>query len=343
MALKLVLEKHKTGRKVYYVRGTIAGQRIRESTGFGPDRRAEADKVRVRLENDAIDRMGGGKKGNMLFAEAAALFLEAGRGDSHTLLDKIVEDMGDQRLGDIEPGHVRAMADRIIPRGKNSYKNRHAIAPFMAVFNFACENGWAHPIKVKPLKTAKVKRDHVDREWLDKFRAFCRHPGVRAMALVMFTTGARRSDCMRMHRTNFDLAARTVTVDTSKNGDAHTFLLTAEAAQELANLPYGDEAPNLFGVQYDDSIYKPWRAACKAAGIKYVPPHQAGRHSFATAMITEHGVDVATVADLANWKDRSLLLRKYVHPSKKRAAADLMEGKPGSTKLRVVGGKDGDK
>ena len=60
------------------------------------------------------------------------------------------------------------------------------------------------------------------------------------------------------------------------------------------------------------SVYGIWKTTCCTAGIAYVPPHQAGRHSFAT-MINSLGVDAASAMEAGGWKDARLYLRTYVH------------------------------
>ena len=60
----------------FYVRGTVAGYRIRESTGLS-DRRA-AELYKARLEADTIQRHALGYAATLTLADAAVTYMEAG-------------------------------------------------------------------------------------------------------------------------------------------------------------------------------------------------------------------------------------------------------------------------
>lgn len=335
--LELVSYRTKSGEVVWQMRGTVNGQRIRESTGTSNKREAEL-KARDR-EAKALKVRRKWEKGERTFAMVAGEYLKRGGRDGNggeaRFLVPIIKHFGpDRAVGDITPGDVRDMAIELYPDGSGGTRNRNAITPAAAVINYGAERGWNHPIRVKRFPEPKTIKKAVDREWVDKFMAHCEHPGIRAMQLVTFVTGARRSDLMRMYRKNFDHKARTVTVYDSKNGDPHVFRLTKEAADEVNKLSYVGQ---LFGIPYVWFIYPVIRETCKKARIPYTPPHQSGRHSFATNMITEKGVDVRTVADLANWKSLSLLMERYVHSKQQKAAVELLEpSKPRAAKVKAT-------
>ncbi|MGI9462477.1 MAG: tyrosine-type recombinase/integrase, partial [Aestuariivirgaceae bacterium] len=99
----------------------------------------------------------------------------------------------------------------------------------------------------------------------------------------------------------------------------------------------------VFGYETRHSIYKPWRVACKAAEIQYTPPHQAGRHSFATEMIIRNKVDIATVARLGNWKSHRVLSENYAHPENEGDMVDEVFSTQKSTKKGKQIGKGGSK
>jgi integrase len=317
----------KDGEIIWAIHGTVNGKRIRRSAHTSD--RKEAERVAREIEAKAIlNKPVSNAPGERTFAFVAGEYLKRGGRDGNggdgTYLAKIIKHFGpDRRMSTITGGDIRDMAVDLYPHASGGTRNRQAIGPAITVFNYGAERGWCHPVKVKRFPEPKVTRKTVDREWIDRFMAHCEHPGVRAMQLVIFTTGARRSDCYRMHRKNFSYSDRTITVETSKNGDPHTFQLTKEAADALQALPY--IGPNIFGVRHKDEIYPIIRATCKKAGIPYVPPHQSGRHSFASYMITERGVDPSTVGNLANWKSIHVLLSRYVHSKRHREAVEMME------------------
>ena len=87
--------------------------------------------------------------------------------------------------------------------------------------------------------------------------------------------------------------------------------LVPEMVADLANLkPRGGK---VFGYTSRHSVYGPWKTTCERAGIPYVPPHQAGRHSFATEAVTRQGVDAKTAMDMGGWKSSRLFNETYVH------------------------------
>ena len=71
MSLKIV----KRGR-IWYIRGSVAGQHVYESTGLGEKRAAEAK--RARREAELVQRSAHGATATLTFAEAAAVYMESG-------------------------------------------------------------------------------------------------------------------------------------------------------------------------------------------------------------------------------------------------------------------------
>ena len=136
-------------------------------------------------------------------------------------------------------------------------------------------------------------------------------PYLAAMALMMFTTGARLGDAISLVPSDIDFKTMTARCRRTKSGEPHDFLLTKELSEELLRLL--PRSGRVFGYTQRRHIYSAWKRACIAANLNYVPPHQAGRHSFATEMIVRQRRDVATTAALGNWKSKKLLLDRYTH------------------------------
>ncbi len=109
-----------------------------------------------------------------------------------------------------------------------------------------------------------------------------------------------------------------------KNGDDLEVFLSAELAHAMASLP---ESEKVFGYSSRHSIYGAAKNACERAGIEYVPPHQAGRHSFATRLDRE-GVSPAQIAKWGGWRSVKLVMETYTHPDDDpRRAAEIMSKK----------------
>ena len=294
--------------RIWWMRGTVAGRRIHESTRT--DNETIAQQIAAKREAELWESHLYGAERVVTMAQAIVKYIEAG--GERRFLGPILDAWGTRRLSSIRPGHVRDLAKKLYPNAIASTRNRQVITPVVAIINCAAERGLAKPIKVKRFPEAKPKRRAVDREWIDAFRDAARIPYLRALALFMFTTSARISESVELEPDDIDLHRRVAyTIDT-KNGDPHEYHLTTEMVVELANLK--PRNGRVFGYKSRQSVYGPWGTACKRAGIEYIPPHQAGRHTFATELITRRGVDAATVGRLGNWKSLRLLLETYAHP-----------------------------
>lgn len=308
-------------RKGYWITGTVNSVRIRESAGTHS--RALAEELRSKREAELIRAAIYGAEDATTFAQAVVLYLKGGH--SHRFLEPIVREIGDARLSAIKPGEVRDLARKIYPNAAPSTWNRQVIAPFLAVLNFACDRGRARPIRIKRFKETKSKRTAVNRSWIDQFRLGSKtNPYIASMALMMFTTGARLGDILSFRPADIDLQTRVARRQRTKSGEPHEFLLTREMSEELAKLK--PRRGRVFGYAQRRHIYAAWKKACNTAGLEYLPPHQAGRHSFATEMIVRQCRDVATTAALGNWKSKKLLLDRYTHAEGLREASDEVFG-----------------
>jgi hypothetical protein len=70
-------------------------------------------------------------------------------------------------------------------------------------------------------------------------------------------------------------------------------------------------------------MHATWRRICKAAGIPYLSPHEAGRHGFYTELRVRQGLDPVTVAKAGRWADHTLPERVYAHALETASEADL--------------------
>lgn len=311
MAGKLKLTKR--GR-IYYASGTIAGRRIRKSLGTGDRKRAEeiAAQLEARLWKSAVY----GEEAVRTFEEAALSYLEAG-GEGR-FLPPLLRHFRGRPVASIKPGEIVQAAIHLYPNASAATRNRQVITPMRAVINHAASLGWCAPVRIRRFPEAPVQRTAVTREWIDRFIAAAMAEGTRrkpnpwlaALALFMFTTGARIGEALALTWADIDLHARRARIRMSKlGGEERTVALTTEMVVMLANLP---RTPTVFRYASRHSVIKSWRSTCSRAGIEYVPPHQAGRHSFATAL-NRAGVDPRTAMEAGGWKSARLYLERYVH------------------------------
>lgn len=311
MAGKLRLKKR---GHVWYACGTIAGRRVRKSLGTGERRRAEeiAAQLEARLWKGAVY----GEGAIRTFEEAALSYLEAG-GEGR-FLPPLLHHFRGRQIGAIRPGDIVNAALTLYPAASAATRNRQVITPARAVINHAAQLGWCAPIRVRRFAERPVRRTAVDRRWIDRFMAAAlaaaprrpANPWLAALALFMFTTGARIGEALALTWADIDLPARRASIRMGKTGgDTRAAALTTEMVVMLANLP---RTAKVFRYASRHSVIKAWRATCARAGIEYVPPHQAGRHSFATAL-NRAGIDPRTAMEAGGWKSARLYLERYVH------------------------------
>jgi integrase len=305
--------------KYYHIIGTVAGQRIRESTGTAD--KAVAEETAAKREWEILRAAVYGTASTITFGQAVALYLEAKKDDRFIL--PIFDEWENKRLVDITGGDVTALATRLYPKASGATKNRQVVNVVRAIVNLAAKSGHCQKLAVEPFKTKKTVRRAVDRDWLDALRP---HVPDRLWAVMLFnfSTGARISEATKLLWDDVDLFRKCALIRDPKNGEDREAHLTHEMMMVLVALPRVNR--KVFGYATKQSVYGTLKRGCKAAGIPYLGTHQPGRHSFATEMIVRNGVDLATTAEAGGWKSRRLLAETYTHGERHKEAVDRVFG-----------------
>lgn len=320
---------------IWHIRGTVAGQRIRQSTGTRDT--ATAEKIRAETEARAHRVALYGPEHETTFADAALLYQQDGK--PRRYLAPIIRAIGKRRIDSIAPGELKSLAKKLYPTAKASTLNRSVIKPARAVINHAAELGLCAFIRVKRFPEQDTIRHAVDRAWIDAFRSGADAAlsadlaqRIGTAALLMFTTGMRLGELVKITPNHMRLAERLIILssDITKTDHPRRVYLTQEVADALAALPerithYGRGEARVFGWADTHGPYVPWRKACTAAGIPYRLRHEAGRHSFATEMIVRRKVDIKTTAEMGGWKDPRVLLG-YTHAENMADVAEKVFG-----------------
>ena len=295
---------------IHYATGTVDGHRVRESLGTRDERQAR--ELCALLEAKHWKRRSYGEAAVRTFEEAAVNYLAAGHDPRFTA--PIIRSFRGRLLGSIAPEERRQLARRLYPEAKPGTWNRQALVPARAIINHAAGLGWCSKIALENFPTAKVRRRAVDREWID---AFLRQadkdelPHLAACVLFMWQTGTRVSEAARVLPEHVDLSARTVFLERTKTGQWEICHITHELVLRLANLGMTDGAP-VFRYASRFGIRQRMQAVCRRAGIDFVPPHQAGRHSYATNALAM-GASLKEVMEGGRWKSARLVLETYAH------------------------------
>lgn len=338
MAEKRTLEKYLRGR-IWWIKGRRPDTReyIRESLGTSIEIDAEAkvDAVFKAARDRSVLGSDAPKPQDEITFGGAVLLYDAGQKEA-AYLTPLVRKIGNTKLKDLMPQAVRKMAKEIYPYASTDTWQRQVITPVRAVINNAHELGKCAPIRIR----AFSKEDRIRQ---DRFRgtisrapktpgswpwvlAFCdrAEPRDAALALFMFTTGARVGQSLAMTRKNdMDLSEGRLQLPAAKGHDPEWVDISPELVVMIANLPapYRGKAKKLvFYISGGRSgaLYRRWKATCVKAGIEYIPPHAAGRHGFGTEMVVRQRVDPVSAAKEGRWSSPAIMLETYAHPEGSR-------------------------
>lgn len=287
------------------------GKRVRRALQTKDPRRAE--ELRANLEAKLWQLDIYGPEAVITFDQAALAYAEDG--GSTRFLIKMTEQLSGTRLRDITPVMVREAAKKAFPNGSPATRNRQGITPVRAVINFAHDQGWCAPIKVRAFPMEKPKRKAVGPEYLAALQP---HLPINLFALMLFlnTTGRRVGDAVSLTAADIDLDKAQAHIQKTKNGEpavAHLVPMLVDLLKaRLGAIPAQELGRPLFGYSDRRSIYGTLKRACKKAGVEYLGTHQPGRHSFAT-MLEREGWSARSIADAGGWKSVRLVDETYIH------------------------------
>jgi integrase len=139
------LEKQLRG-DFWHIVGTVAGRRIRESTGIRREHSELAEARRIKREHEILTRSIHGEKGLVTFGEAAESYLTSEHRAASTAghVARLLRHFGpDVRLKDIGQAEVdRAYRAILRPGPKGATKIRCVLTPLRAVMSHAAVRKW---------------------------------------------------------------------------------------------------------------------------------------------------------------------------------------------------------
>lgn len=232
MSLKI----YKRG-KTYHYSGTIAGRRLRGTTGTSDKLRAE--EIMAKIDATEWQRRHHGPGAVLTFAKASILYRAAGKMNTKRqikYLEKIEDYWKNTLVKDMTAGAIRQSAIDIYPQAGPATRNRQVITPTRAVINHCAESDLCPPIRIRKFKfDQKIKRP-VLLDWLD---TFCTHarPINAALATFMFATAYRISEARRVEWSDIDFQSCTILVRKTKNKKERAPHIPQRLLVALANLP----------------------------------------------------------------------------------------------------------
>lgn len=341
MPLKL---ERRADSPVWYIRGTLRGVTIRESTGV--DDRKAAEEIKAKREWEILQRSVYGLKASGTFIGAIEIYLE--NGGERRFLQPLIDHFGATPLAKIDQAAADEAAKAIYPGLAPATLNRQLYTPLGAVISKAAEKNYCTPLKLRRPKLPKGRARWITHAEAHALIETCA-PHLKPLVAFLFYTGARIGEALWLDWRNVDLARAQAQFLDTKNGRDRGVPLHPDLVAILANLPHRDgcvfrkpgrrvkhrdgTVTELLGEIYrpldpdddrdvsaGDRIKKGFKAACTRAGIADFHPHDC-RHTWATWHYQENR-DLNMLMHLGGWSSLSMVLR-YAHVNVEHAAPSI--------------------
>lgn len=335
---------------IWWLRGTVAGKRVYESTRLG-DRRA-AEVYRARREAEIIERAVYGGAATTTFAEAAATYLESGGEGRY--LGPILKHFGPRyRLADVDNDAANEVTRKLYPDAAPATINRQVITPISAVVQMAAEDRKCPPIRFRRRKEPQGRIGWITPEEAERLIAAADRR-TRVIILFLLGTGCRVGEALRLNVADLHIHTGEAWIGRTKNEEPRMVTLPDRLRRALAfaELPKAGAvfrtpkgAPYKLDVGHGGQIQTAFNAARDAAKLGAgVTPHTC-RHSWATWYYAATK-DFGGLMDLGGWK-KADMANRY----RKIAPADLSArlakhgwdfGETGHSQGSTVVSSDGD-
>lgn len=311
--------------KIYHYRGTVAGRRLRGSTGTS--KKAAAERFVSDLEDKQWKGHFDGPGAVLTFAQAALIYRNA---QKPTRFLDIVEDYWrDTLVSDIKSGHVQKAAIALYPKASAATRNRQVIVPTQAVINMAADLELCAHLKVKRFPVVSKKKTPATWEWVQTFMEHANtHLG--ALCCFMFMTGARIGEAVEVLWEDVDLSAATVLIRETKIGSERIAHMPPPLVAAIANIESNRQpSEKVFRYSSRDTVKPQWNKVLRRGEMKKLKPlsFHSCRHGFATTLLHK-GVDPITVAKLGGWKSPQHVFQTYGHAKEDFRLANLLSDTP---------------
>ncbi len=319
-SIKLV-RRHGSPR--WYLRGTVRGVTVDESTGVA-DRKI-AEEIRAKREWQLLQQSIHGAKATATFLEAAVAYMEGG--GERRYLKRLIGHFGTKPLTSIDQAAIDRAAKVLRPNVSPATENRQIHTPISAVLKHAHKRGLCELRHIERPRQPKGRVRWLAPAEADRLIAAC-SPHMRPLVIFLFYTGARLSEALYLAWRQVDLDAQQVRFLDTKNGEDRGVPLHPRVLAVLAKLPHREGAvfrrPD--GQPYCEShgsgspIKTGFKAACRRAGISDFSPHDC-RHTWATWYYAATR-DIIGLMELGGWSDERMVLR-YAHVNVSHLAASI--------------------
>ena len=206
----------------WYIRGTVRGVRVFETTGT--DVEAVADEIRIRREALILEESIHGRKQTRPFAEAALSYIEAG-GEARFLGEEkggrwtgLIGHFMLRPIRGISQADLDAAAKTILPNASADTRNRQCYTPFIAVWNHAAKREWCDQRTWERPRLSKGRSRWATYQEAGAILLAAPLALERLLMFLMFT-GARSGEALALRWDDVDVHARWAVLRDTKNGE----------------------------------------------------------------------------------------------------------------------------
>ncbi|MGR3498799.1 MAG: tyrosine-type recombinase/integrase [Limimaricola soesokkakensis] len=320
MSLKLF---RRSAGGAYYMRGTVQGNHVYESTRTGNRREAEA--IAHRREIEIRDRYALGRAATLTFAEAALDYM--GAGGERRFLGPILEHFGpDMRLRDVDNAAVTAAAQEIYPQASTATINRQLVTPISAVYAMAADQGLVDPRRFKRRRAASTRRRWLTPEEAEALIAAAT-PSFKPTLGLLLGSGVRAGEAVALAVQDFHPDTGEAWLQRTKTDAPRMIWMPRRAVDLVLSRPLPDLGPVLrtragaayaqVGPNQGGQFKTAFHRTRTAAGLGTdVTPHVL-RHTWATWYYAATR-DFGGLIDLGGWTSADM-----ANHYRKMAPADL--------------------
>jgi integrase len=306
-----MLTLHKRGKKgLWQIKGTINGERYRESTGTTS--RTHAQAILAKRQSQILDRTVFGEERTSILAEAMELYIK--QGGEKRFLEPLLQRWGELRIADISQAEVTRGAHELYPGRTAAWHVRAVYTPLNAIIRQAHRAGMCELRVFEKPKVKTVPVQYADDRWFEVALPHCRLR-LASIMLFMTLTAARVQEACDLVWRDVDLLRREAQLRKTKNNTARRVVLPPVVLQALRLLAdeYGQKADErVFGYASRWSVNQAIARACKRAGLPYLSSHKVGRHAFAARLLRQ-GHSIKLVQEAGGWKVARMVTDHYGH------------------------------
>jgi len=243
----------------------------------------------------------------------AAVIAEYGaKGGEDRYLTPIVKHFGAMIAEDITDTELSEFARVYYPGARPSTLVRQVYGPMQWIWNAGVRARMIPPrifarpeVKVDPVRYARSD------DWTMAVLRACTNIEQRCALLLLSFGGVRAAEAVSARRCDWNPLEATLTIQT-KGRRERVVPLSTMLNDAFQLLPARAPQEPLLGYASRYSLNRILKRACARAGVEYLSPHKAGRHSFAARLLRD-GASLKELQMAGGWEDINLVARTYAH------------------------------